>query len=158
VGGEVLASVATVEAAGTDVVVASERSLNAKGFKDPVRVMEVVGLKGAGLQLPARAEEWVTLAPEWRVELRQVENKVLTGREWPGRLLRAALSEAELACDAPLEMYSDWRLVRVDADGAQLPGELYAKVVSTPGPDGGVFLRFTAVSPEWAQRLRHRAG
>src|SRR6185369_3949527 len=65
VGGQILISDSTREAAGADLVLGRQIEVQAKGFHDPIRLHDLLGLGGEyALRLPESGEALVRLSRE----------------------------------------------------------------------------------------------
>jgi hypothetical protein len=66
---------------------------------------------------------------------------------------------AEVRLEKPVPVLSDLKLQLAAADGKDVPGALYAKVVGVdPGSTDGFSVRFTSSSPEIETFLRKLLG
>ncbi len=157
VGGQILASAKTAEAAGPDVEVASRTSVRAKGFADPVEIVEIRGLGDPGLRVPEQVMALSALPSPLRGSLTVVEGKFLGGEEHEVLFTRVGPAGAELTCaGVALSPLTDVRLRLSGSDGALLPEDVYAKVLAVEAD--GVRVRFTSVPPAAAAQLRTLAG
>ncbi len=152
VGGQILISDSTREAAGKDLELGRQIEVQAKGFHDPIRLHDLRGIGGDyGLRLAESVAAFVRLAQELPVQYSVVEGKHTGGLFLPGFLRALSANGAEMRCDAPPPVLTNLALRVRDAAGADIPGDLYAKV--TDAPDGVVTLRFTSVPPAIGERL-----
>jgi adenylate cyclase len=156
VGGQVLVSSSTVAKAGAALELGQRVTFQAKGFKDPVDVYDLVGVAGSwNVRVPARDDHLEPLRPALPVTVAVLEGKQMSDITFEGALLRASASAATLRPDRPLRAFTNLRLRLKDAAGAARPGDLYAKVASGEGDsDGGVLVRFTSADPEVMDALR----
>lgn len=147
VGGQVLASAATVTEAGAIVRVGRRRSVRVKGSIEPLEVYEIVGLEGSwGLELPlieARPRP-ITPIP---VRLLVLEGKLLGDEGYDATMTELCERGAVVTCAAHLDELTDVRVVL--RDGAHA----YAKVIGAK-PDA-LQLRFTLVSQAAAAIFAH---
>jgi len=131
-------------------------TFQAKGFKDPVDVYDLVGVGGSwNVRLPARDDRLQPLQPPLPVTVAVLEGKQMSDITFEGTLERGSVSAATLRSDRALRAFTNLRLRLKGADGQPRPGDLYAKVASgEAGPDGGVLVRFTSADPEVMDALR----
>ena len=156
VGGQVLVSASTVAKAG-DVLERGQRvTFQAKGFKEPIDVYDLLGVAGAwNVRLPPRDDQLEKLRPELAVSVAVLEGKQMSDTTFPATLLRASTSAALLRSPQPLPTFANVRLRLTGADGTPRPGDLYAKVASAePDAEGAVLVRFTSGDPEVMDALR----
>jgi class 3 adenylate cyclase/ActR/RegA family two-component response regulator len=153
VGGQILVSQHTLEAAGGLLSVGDGRSFQTKGFKDPITVYELRGVAGShALALPERHDPLRPLRREIPISFMVLEGKQVHGEARQGGFEKASRTGAQVRCAAPVEPLANLRIQvsNVDEDEA---GDLYAKVLG-PGDRGGTFLvRFTSWSPEISRIL-----
>jgi len=156
VGGQVLVSASTVAKAGQVLELGQRVTFQAKGFKDPIDVYDLVGVTASwNVRLPPRDDHLEPLSPALPVSVSVLEGKQMSDTTVPGALLRASTSAAVLKVAGPLGTFANLRLRLQGADGAARPGDLYAKVVSgEPDQDGGLLVRFTSADPEVMDALR----
>ena len=153
VGGQILASAMTAEAAGADVEVTGRTSVRAKGFAEPVEIVEIRGLRDAGLRVPERVMALTALKSPLKGSLTVVEGKFLGGEEHEVALVQAGPAGALLACSGlALSPLTDVRLRIAGPDGALMPDDVYGKVQDVSAD--GAKVRFTSVPPAAAAHLR----
>jgi adenylate cyclase len=148
-GGQVLISERTLRAAGEGLVTGGSLSVRAKGFPEPVRVHDLLGLEGApDLHLERRGETLWPVDPPLRVVFTVLEGKRLGRDEEPAEIVALSAHGAALRSEAAVEALSNLKL-RVVGPGGLLPGDLYAKaLLSSDGSSGVTRLRFTSVPAE----------
>jgi class 3 adenylate cyclase len=157
-GGQVLVSEATRQLTEGCLRVGETFNVHPKGFQGPITVHEVLGVGGRWkVFLPTRHEELFSLREEVRVELFTVVDQRSGVTPQVATLVKASERGALVRAAQPLPPLSSVRLRVFAADGGELPGEAYAKVVGeTPTPD--VFhIRFTSHSTEIARFLNEMA-
>jgi class 3 adenylate cyclase/AmiR/NasT family two-component response regulator len=156
VGGQVLVSASTVAKAGPVLELGQRVTFQAKGFKDPIDVYDLLGVTGSrSVRLPARDDHLEPLPSPLPVAVSVLEGKQMSDTTVAGTLVRASNSAATLRVGRPLAAFANLRLRLQDAAGATRPGDLYAKVVSgEPDADGGLLVRFTSADPEVMDALR----
>lgn len=148
-GGQVLISERTLRAAGEGLVTGGSISVRAKGFPEPVRVHDLLGLEGAPeLHLGRRGETLRPVDPPLGVVFTVLEGKRLGRDEEPAEIVALSAHGAALRSEASVEPLSNLKL-RVVGPGGLLPGDLYAKaLLSSDGPSAVTRLRFTSVPAE----------
>jgi len=156
VGGQVLVSASTLEKAGSALDVGQKVTFQAKGFKEPVDVYDLVGVGGSwNIRLPERDDRLQPLQPPLPVTVAVLEGKQMSDITFEGTLERASVSAATLRSERALRAFTNLRLRLKGADGQPRPGDLYAKVASgEKESDGGVLVRFTSADPEVMDALR----
>ena len=153
VGGQILISQGTSEASETELVLGDELKLGAKGFKEPVSVYELTGMKGTyDLTLPTRTEELRKLMREIPLHLAVLDGKHLKEDDVPGKFLSLSMDEAIISCEKELTKLANLRLRCTGLNRVIIPGDLYVKV--TDVADGRYTLRFTSVPDEIKSYLR----
>jgi class 3 adenylate cyclase/CheY-like chemotaxis protein len=152
-GGQVLISDATYRAASASIRVGQALQLHPRGFQDPILVHDLAAVEGRhGLTLPRSEEVLRPLAREIPVAFSVLHGEQVGAEESDGRLVQASDKTALLLCDAAPSALSNLRLRARTPDGADVPGEVYAKVLAAV--EGGVRIRFTSYAPELARLLR----
>jgi adenylate cyclase len=152
-GAQVLISDATYQAARQTIQVGQPLQLHPRGFQEPILVHDLTGVAGRhGLQLP-RPEE--VLRPlRWPVPIAfsVLHGEQVTAGESEGRLVQASDKTAQMLCSPAPPPLSNLRVRARTPEGSDVPGEVYAKVLSSA--PGGVRIRFTSYAPELARLLR----
>jgi class 3 adenylate cyclase len=153
-GGQVLVSEATAQAAGDGLQIGARLSLRAKGFNDPVVVHEVKGVNGRWkLVLPERVRELLPLHP-LRARFQVLHGPHPAGQPAEGTIVKAGASAVEMRAAEVPPPHSEVRLRIVRADGQEAPWDLYGRV-TVDDEGAGVFLvSFTAPRPELTQLLQ----
>lgn len=147
VGGQVLASGATLEAAGPTVHVGRITRIEAKGFPQPIELYEVRGVGAphhVTLAIEARTRR--PLARPVRVRCAALEDKHLEGTRFEGALVALDEVEAELRAELPLRPLLNLQMRLFDIDGVEVQGDVYAKVVDVDAADPRMAtVRFTGM-------------
>jgi adenylate cyclase len=159
VGGQILVSDATLRAAAALLQVGESFCFEAKGFKDPVKVHDLLGVGGPyQLSLPPRREKLEKLEREVPVTIAVLDGKHVRDAGIEARLLSLSGAEAEIRSSLRLTTFTNVRIRLLGADGSESPGEIYAKVLETCGGEGNSFVvRFTS-SAELLDSVRRDAG
>lgn len=156
VGGDVLASDATLRAAGPGVILVGSAEAFPKGSPGPITIHSIAGVEEAP-ELARRDNEapMVDLPTPCAIDIWPVHEKTVAQSSSRGQLLRLSRQRATLMFPdggAPPSMFSNLRL---DIAGV---GEAYAKVTAyEPGGERFV-VRFTQHSPaviRWITELVH---
>lgn len=151
VGGQVLISDATVEAAGEGVRIGARLAVDAKGTREPIVVYD---LRGVGEEvLPDAAEEAVPLVDPIRALCHVVEGKRVEAEAFGAEVIELSSHGATVLSPRRLRPLSNLKLELRPA--GQDPVEIYAKVVSV-APGGSVTVRFTslpAVIDRWLRQI-----
>jgi adenylate cyclase len=157
-GGQILVSERTLEAAGKGILTGGSLLVRAKGFPEPIRVHDLLGVEGEpDLGLERAAETLWRVDPPVRVVFTVLEGKRVGRDEEPAELVAVSRRGAAMRSSAAVEALSDLKL-RLCGTSGLLPGDLYAKAVPVPDGEPGVTrLRFTSV-PEQLQPVLSRMG
>jgi class 3 adenylate cyclase/CheY-like chemotaxis protein len=156
VGGQVLVSEVTLREAGPDVRVGERLVIDAKGAREPIVVYDLRGMGDTEeLALPDAEEPLRPLHAPVRVRYQLLEGKSVAGGTFDGSLREVSGSGALLQATRPLRSLSNLKIkVTAPDTGAELSGDLYAKVVEVrPEAEGLARLRFTSVAPDVAACL-----
>jgi len=154
-GGQILISETTRQEVGSILSIGKQNEVEAKGIEHPVTVFEVLGIGGRHkLFLPEMAEALVPLAEESPLRYAIVEGAHLSEEMFKGSFTKLSAKQAEARLENPVPALSNLKMHLIDADGREIPGALYGKVVeAVPGGSMGFSIRFTSMSPEVATFL-----
>ncbi len=144
-GGQILASEETLRAAGAEISVGARFSVQAKGFRDPVSIVEILGVGKARL---APASDTLTLLDSpVQVGIERLSEEEPGPRETVGVLRAVGRWEAAIETAGTLAPRDEIRLT--------LPGglKLNAQVLGPAGRGTGVRIRFESLPEEAARRL-----
>jgi adenylate cyclase len=155
VGGQILISETTLQEAGPTVRVNAQTQVEAKGIEKPLTLYEVHGISGAyNLFLPEREDVLVRLHQEIPLRYTVLEGKHLGGTIFKGSFVKLSGKAGEVRSEHPVSPWSDIKMRAMGTDGAEIPGDLYGKVVGKPTDARASFsVRFTSISPEVATFL-----
>ncbi len=146
VGGQILISEHTLEAAGPGVQVGREMTIQAKGFKEPIKVFELTGIGGEyGLFLSERRYSIVALEAPLAVRYTIAEDKAVGGPPHVGSLIGVGEGIAELRPERPLRLFTNLQMRLQGASGEEVPGDVYGKVADIPSDGDSVLVRFTSL-------------
>jgi hypothetical protein len=147
-GGQVLVSEATRREVPT-LKIGRHMEICSKGFEQPVTVSEVIGIGGPHkLSLIQSREPLVALAEEIPVRCWIAEGSHLNGGMFKGNLTKMSPKRAEVRLETPVPIFSNLKMAFACADGRQVDGSLYCKVVSVvPDSDKKFAVHFTSMMP-----------
>jgi class 3 adenylate cyclase len=151
--GQVLVSQPTVDSAGDTLLLGESRTFQAKGFKDPVTAYELKGVRGPQTTVLEPEEEMKALAREIPVSFTVVDGTHIRQASAEGRFVKASPSGAWVSAEQKAPPRANVRIRVRDAAGAELPVELYAKVVEGESA-GGFQVRFSSAPPEIVELIR----
>lgn len=152
-GGQVLISDATLRAAPATIQVRASLPLHPRGFKDPILVHNITGVAGRHrLLLPHHEEVLRPLTRPIPITFSVLHGEQVMRAESEGRLVQASDKTAQMLCDPAPPPLSSLRVRARTPEGADVPGEVYARVLSAA--PGGVRIHFTSNAPELARLLR----
>ncbi|MGH8060283.1 MAG: response regulator, partial [Candidatus Entotheonellia bacterium] len=156
VGGQILISEATLQEAGPLVSVKAQMQVEAKGIDKPLSLYEVQGIGGEyNLVLPEREEALFPLPQEIPVRYTVLEGKHLGGTMFEGSFVQLSGKGGEVRSEHPVAPRSDIKMRLMDANGEELSGDLYGKVVGQPMATRPYFaVRFTSIPPAVATFLQ----
>lgn len=154
VGGQILISEGTLDAAGEGIEIGRTQAVSTKGFSEPISIYEVESIgEPYNLTVPRPETALNDLADPLPVKYAVLDGKHMTAELVEGRITALAQSFAFMETSAPPQELANLKLDMPTPDAPdQALGDLYAKVVETR-PDG-VLLRFTAVPEEVADAIR----
>ncbi len=155
-GGQILISETTRQEVGRILKPGRQMEIKAKGIEHPIALYEVLGIGGAHkLLLPETVETLVPLAKEIPLRYEVLEAHHLDGAVFEGFFTKLSAKAAEAHLSNPVPALSNLRMYLVGADGQQIPGSLYGKVMGTaPGTSTDFSVRFTSIPPEIEAFLR----
>ncbi len=154
VGGQILISRGTLDAAGPTLQAGRALAIQAKGFREPIEVYDLRGIGGSyGLFLPERDTASRRLAPEVGVRYTIVDDKAVGGPRLAGSLVAVGEGVAMLKPGRPLRLFTELHLRILGPGDREIDGDVYAKVSETPGDDT-VTICFTALPASVRRYLR----
>ncbi|HUS23213.1 MAG TPA: adenylate/guanylate cyclase domain-containing protein, partial [Aeromicrobium sp.] len=156
VGGQILISVATLKGGGDIAKVGERLEFQAKGFKDPIAMYDLLGIAGAhNLMLPERREDLADLKQPLASSYVVLDGKHIDGAAVAARIVKASKSGALLLTADAVAALSNVRVRLHDDAGQEMPGDLYGKVLSSRAgdPEGSFRVKFTSVPPEVASLI-----
>lgn len=163
IGGQILISQPTLEAAGEIVKVVGQKQVQPKGVKEPITIYEVGGIGGEyDLLLSQAEEELKPLASAIDIEYMVLDGKHIDDRILSGKIVKLSAKEAEVHCSDVAEKNQPSGLsnIKLNLLGPNAPTEvredIYAKVLERPGAPGSFYIRFTAKPPvvaAWLEEL-----
>ena len=157
VGGQVLTTESTLDAAGAAVLIGKQMKMSAKGFAEPLSIYEIEGVGAPyDLSLPLWVEHMVTLDHPWPFAFSVLDGKHMTGAVCRGTMIQLSTSGAVIRTDEPVALLSNLKMMLPALEGGdEVVGDLYAKIVEDVPDEGVVKVRFTAVPEEVAEAIGH---
>jgi adenylate cyclase len=124
--------------------------IRAKGIEHPITIYEVLGIGGGyRLLLPETPETFFPLHEVIPFKYEAVESSQLGDELHDGALTKLSRKGAEARVYSSLPSFTNLRIKLLGADGQELPGTIYGKVLGTiPGKSSEVSIRFTSISTE----------
>ena len=121
-------------------------NIQAKGFKEPIKVYELTGVGGEyGLFLAERRYSIVPLPTALSVRYTIAEDKAVGGPAHVGALLGVGEGIAEIRPERPLRLFTNLQMRLHAASGEEVPGDVYGKVADIPASGDSVLVRFTSL-------------
>lgn len=160
VGGQVLISEATLRAAGPAASVAGQMSVRAKGAREPVLAYDLRGIgEPWNVFLPQPEHTTVRLSQPVAVRYFKIDGKAVSEQASPGLMVALSAKGADVQAEEHLAPMTNLKLHLLSADGSEVPGDLYAKVVDSSGGAQATFsVRFTSMPPEVEIFIKARLG
>jgi class 3 adenylate cyclase len=147
VGGQVLISQSTYDKMADILDVRQVLHVQMKGMSGDVALYDIRGIRGKyDVSLPDREEAPTPLPAPLKARIRRIAEKTVSQAEFTAMVVRVSATSAVIIPDAPVALWENLKLEIIDGDAKELPGEIYAKVVSIEGEE--VTIRFTSVSAE----------
>jgi adenylate cyclase len=154
-GGQVFVAESTLQAAGASIETAARMVIDAKGFSEPVAFHEVIGVgEPHNLEVPRRQGALLALPQPVDLRFGILEGKQVSHERHEGRLVRLSAEQAEIEALHRPEPLTNLRVRIRTADGEDLPGDLYVKVLGGASTEGTFLAGFTSVPPEAEAFLR----
>ncbi len=161
VGGQVLISEPTLRAAGAAVSVAGQMAVRAKGAREPMLAYDLRGIgEPWNVALPQTEHKTVRLTRPVSVRYFKVDGKQVSETAALGLMVALSTKGADMQAEEQLPPATNLKLHVLHADGSEVPGDLYAKVVESSGvvPKGCFSVRFTSMPPEVEIFIKGRLG
>lgn len=160
-GGQILVSESTIARVSDPVRIDSQKYVQPKGVKDPIRIYEVGGIAGRyQLALPEKGDEpFFPLPVPLALRYTILEGKHVGENQFLGKLIKLSASGAEIQADhldtsaIPINL-SNVKLNLIDPDTQSLGEDIYGKVLEKSAPLGHYYVQFTAQPPEVEKQLR----
>jgi adenylate cyclase len=155
VGGQILISEATRQAVASDITVAAQIAVEAKGIEQPITLYDVRGIGGEyNLFLPEREAMFLPLHAEIPLWYTVLEGKHVGGTVCTGAFVQLSVKGGEVRSEHPVSPLSDIKIRIIGTTGEEIAGDLYGKIVGTPTDRRASFaVRFTSIPPEVATFL-----
>jgi class 3 adenylate cyclase/CheY-like chemotaxis protein len=158
VGGQVLVSESTLATAGEIIAAGDRQIMHAKGVSAPMLLHDVLAVGPPfDLTVPRRDERLVDLPSGIETVYRFIRDKQIAEDPAVAHIVRLSAGMAEVRAAHAIPIPSDLHIRVLDASGATMPGDLYAKAIRSVEGDGARFLlRFTSTPPEIAAFLKEQ--
>lgn len=158
VGGQILISDETLQAAGTGVQTINQQTIMPKGIVRPVVVHEVTGISEPyHLQLTKATETFSPLAAPLLICLRHIKNKQVGTDSFIGQIValseKGALFKTEESAVRTIETLSNLKINFLSLGSATASQDAYAKVISKDERQCQLHIHFTALPEAIARQL-----
>jgi adenylate cyclase len=156
VGGQILISKATLEAADATVEIGDQLEVAAKGMAQPMKLYSVESIGAPyDLKVPVQEEEMRSLAAPLPFQFSILDGKHLTGPKWDGEIMALSSLGAAIRTENPPKRLDNLKMsLSTPGESDEVMGDLYAKVVGEGTEDGLHKVRFTAVPPDVAEAFK----
>ena len=156
VGRQILISEETLKETEPIIEIRDRIQVEPKGVKEPITIYEVGGIGGGyDLFLPDPQETLTLLRAAIPIRYIVLEEKFAGRTVFGGHIQKLSVKGATLLSDHPVPPLSNLKIQLINADGKEVPGDLFGKVVGQPAEGRDLFyLRFTFVPPEASAFLR----
>ncbi len=149
VGGQILMTESTLSEIGHKVQVINELRVEPKGVSQAIRIFDVTGVGPPyNISVPRPRVDVKPIRERIPVRFSVLEEKFVGRTLYEGSLVAVSPSYADMASDTPVSPLSNLKLYFVDRSGADVPGDVFAKVTSVADDRSHYRLRFTTLSPE----------
>ncbi|HEX7579045.1 MAG TPA: adenylate/guanylate cyclase domain-containing protein, partial [Thermoanaerobaculia bacterium] len=150
VGGQILISESTRKAAGDGLVTGRAMTLNAKGFRDPVTVHELLGIGPPhNLVLPPNDFSTLPLRSPLPIHFSVLTDKRVEGAAVPAEFTAICLRGADMRAEPLPPFLAE---LRIEMETGQARDQFFGKVVERF--DGSVRVRFTSVPATIVESLK----
>lgn len=130
IGGQVLASDATVKELGEQVITKNCFEVTPKGIKQPITIYEVMGMKYPQklLVLPQQKDDLEPLVTEAAILISVVEGKNVREQQFPAKILKLGQGVAEIYAEKQIRPFVNIKIMLTNEQGAAQSDDVYAKV------------------------------
>ncbi len=160
-GGQILASQATLEAAGNIVTINGQKEVQPKGVKEPITIYDVSGIAGTyNLQLSQEEEVFFPLAETIPIQYKILQGKHISDQIFQGQLVQLSRKGAEVLISEdhvngiPPRLSNIKLNLLTSGSPPAISEDVYGKVLDKPSKNGGFYLHFTAKPPEIEAKLK----
>lgn len=159
VGGQVLISDETLQAAGEGIQTINQQTIVPKGIVRPVVVHEVMGIGPPyNLHLTKAIESFSTLAVPLPIRLRYVKDKQISAGSFVGQIValseKGALFKTEESAARTIETLSNLKINFLSLGSAEASQDTYAKVIAKDERQYRLHIHFTALPEAIAYQLK----
>jgi len=162
VGGQVLIGPSTFQRVRPLIKVEETMEVAMKGIAGRTTLYEVLGIGAPyNIYLPERYETLTLLARKIPVHLLRISEKMVIGKTGNAWITHLSETSAMVLVEGELEEWEDVRLPMLDAQGQEIPGRIYGKVIALKPGQGDLKeaqIRFTSVAPEIYAIIRRALG
>lgn len=160
VGGQILISANTLQALESILRIDGQMRVEPKGVKAPITIYEVGGIGGEfNLFLAETKDTLFLLDTEIPLRYAVLEEKDVGRTVFKGNFVKLSAKAGEIRCEQPVDPLSNVKMWLTGANGEEIPGDFYGKVMGKPTDSSHCFsVRFTAISPEIEAFLRQHVG
>ncbi|HUA33303.1 MAG TPA: hypothetical protein VMA09_06840 [Candidatus Binataceae bacterium] len=136
--------------------VIDQMQVSAKGIERAITLFDIAGVGHPyNLELAVAQDPMFHLPVALPLQYTVVEDKRVNAAPVPGSLIKVGKKKGEISAEQIVAPLSDIRIQLTDAEGRDVPGIVYGKVLPySPRTSSGFPVRFTVVSPETAVFLR----
>ncbi len=159
-GGQILVSEMTLQDAGEQIRIDSEKQVSPKGVKRPITIYDVSGIGGEyDLQLERATEVFVSLPAPLELEYALLEGKDISATRYRARLVQLSEHGADVDCSDCAEFQAPRPLANLKLNflnldaAAESNDDVYAKVLERAAETGHFYIQFTAKPPAIAREL-----
>jgi class 3 adenylate cyclase len=150
VGGQILISPGTYRKVQSIVKARSTKEVRFKGFEDPVKLYDVVGLDGQyPVSVPEKKmEDFTRLESPLAFECYPLEGKTVSEVGISGRIMMLGEGGAEVSLSQPVAEHTSLRILLASEENTS-HGELYAKVTPAAGSGSNTLPGTTRLHFTW---------
>ena len=155
VGGQILLSDATVAACREKLELATTSEVELKGIKEPVRIHDVIGISGRfDIRMPFSHEDMQLLSQPILAHFTLVDDKQFSDQFLTGHIVRYRARAVLVKTQTPPPAYTNLRFRLFAANGDEIAGDVYGKILPSTGATNEYFLlAFTSPSASARETL-----
>ena len=158
IGGQILTSEATLNAAGPTVELADKQLVYPKGVSEPIAVYDIAGIGAPyNLAIEKPEETFFYLEQPMLVKLKLIKEKQVDNSTFVAQIMalsdKGALLDTESEVIERAEPLTNLKLNFLSAQGSLTAQDVYAKVTQKIEGKNHLYIHFTSVPPAIAQHL-----